>query len=179
MSKLLKEVLKSAIFPTAVLISGKAIALYLALLFYGQTVVVMHENGRFYSVQLVVANGDFAQRVNTLADSLLLIFILSIYGYIAIRYYIYVKSSGNPRTIIRLVKLNLLNWITDRNNALIKFVIWSVYGVLIGSVVLINAVAGYTARYMGIAGMAAVVSIIVILVRVLEDRFREAFFQTS
>ena len=168
MSKLLKEILKTALLPTAVLISGKAIGLYFALIFYKQSLAITHEHNQLYSVQILLADPAYTQRVNSLADILLLFLFIGVYLYIAIRYLVYVKASGNPRTVLKLARLNLLDWITNKNNALLKFTVWSIYGVLVGSVVLVNSISGVSNHLVGIVGLAFCVFVLVTLIRVFE-----------
>jgi len=168
MSKLLKEVLKTSILPTALLITGKFLGLYLAVLFYNEALAITHEHKGLYSVQVLLQNSQHVRAVNSLADLILLIIVVGTYLFIAIRYLIYIRASGSPRTIIRLARFNLLDWIVDKNNALVKFTVWSVYTIMVGSVLLVNSLTGVTSNLLGLLGILTSVFVILTLLKVFE-----------
>lgn len=120
MSKLLNRMLKISFLPAAIMIVSKVFGLYLAIVAYDMQIFIDNEIQFPFTVQLLINERDNVILANSISDLVLLLVMTSICAYIYLRFTLYTRSADDPRTIVKLTKLNLVKWITDKNSVFLK-----------------------------------------------------------
>jgi heme O synthase-like polyprenyltransferase len=69
-----------------------------------------------------------------------------------------VKS--NPRTIAKIVRFNILKWVTSKKSTFLQIFIWTTFMLISSIIVITNSIQGDTYQWVGVsAGMLALVCI--------------------
>lgn len=127
MSKLLKKVLKSAILPGSLMIVAKLVGVYGATLLYSFPLYIAQDTGYLFSIQLHLADSAQAYITNSFANAVLLTLMNTFTLLVFLRHYLYLKADGNPRTVVKLTKVNMLKWVTDKKSGFISVFIWTFF----------------------------------------------------
>lgn len=127
MSKLLKKVLKSAILPGSLMIVAKLMGIYIATLVYSFPLFISQSTGSLFTVQLHLGDSAQVYMANSFSNAMLLTLMNAFTLLIFLRHYLYLKAEGNPRTIIKLTKINMLKWVTDKKSGFIRVFTWTFF----------------------------------------------------
>jgi len=80
--------------------------------------------------------------------------------YFIIKTSIYQSSLENPRTVVKITRLNILNWITKKDTTFLQIFIWSSFLTISSAIVIIHTLQGSSYQWTGIfAGVLALLTI--------------------
>jgi hypothetical protein len=127
MQRLIIAVLRAALLPAAIMIVGKLLGLIIGNIMFGLDMYIANDIQGLFTVQLFFTDARETFIANSFSN---LCMNLSLFiGFIIFytRYSLYQTSSSNPRTLVKLVKLNLLGWITSNKGGVIEATIWAIF----------------------------------------------------
>lgn len=137
------------------MIVGKLLGVYLAVITYDLPIGIAHETGQFYTIQLYFTEATQTFITNSVSNAVMLAVMNVVTLFVVMRYYLYRKTEGNPRTVVKLAKLNLLKWITGQDNSFIKIFVWTFFLLATNALVISDAINQNT---FGILGALALLS---------------------
>lgn len=144
MSKLLKRALKLAVTPASLMIAGKFLAIIVLVTFNRLDFTIANNTSSFFSIQILLGNEKDTLFVNSISNLTALLLIAIPTYYMLIHRTLLKDAQQNPRTVVKLTKLNILKWVTSQHTAFMKVLIWTVFlwiisGITISSVVLLES----------------------------------------
>ena len=152
MSILLKKALKLSILPAVLMIAGKFIGVIALIIAYNLNFEVGNELNGIFSTQIFLADESSTLFVNSISDMTMLIVLGTPTLYMIIRTTVLQNTKENPRTIVKIVKFNMLKWVTSNNSTFLQIFIWTTF-LLISSVITIsNSLQGDSYMWVGIVG---------------------------
>lgn len=124
MSKLLKKILKAAVFPAALMIVGKLAGLSLANRVFNLGWELETNVGSLFSVRVSYADTQSVIISNSYSN--LLMYLLMFIGTAVVLFQAYFLHSThqNPKVLVKLVNVNFLLWLTDSENLFPKLAVW-------------------------------------------------------
>lgn len=150
MSILLKKALKISITPAILMIAGKFLGIIILIMIYNFQFDVGNEITGIFSTQLYLSDDSTTLFVNSISD-LSMILLLSIPTlYMIIQTTIIQNAASNPRTIAKVVKFNVLKWVTSGQTTFLRIFIWTSFVIISSSVVIVNSLKGSTYMWIGI-----------------------------
>ena len=150
MSKLLKKALKLSVLPAVLMIAGKFVGLMALIIIYDLQFEVGNEISGIFSTQIFLADETTSLFVNSISDMSMILVLAVPTLYMIIRTTILQNTADNPRTIAKIIKFNILKWITSNKATFLKIFIWTSF-VLISSVIIIsNSIQGDSFIWVGI-----------------------------
>jgi hypothetical protein len=160
MSILLKKALKLSILPAILMIAGKFVGIMALIISYNLQFEVGNEVNGIFSTQIYLSDEYYTMFVNSISD-LSMILILAIPAiYMIIRTTILQNTMNNPRTIAKVVKFNILKWVTSNNTTFLKIFIWTAFLLISSIIVISNSINGQSYLWVGIvAGILSLFSI--------------------
>ncbi|HCC67801.1 TPA: hypothetical protein DEP90_01135 [Patescibacteria group bacterium] len=160
MSILLKKAIKLSLLPAVLMIAGKFLGLFTLIAVYGIQFNVGNEVTGIFSTQIFLPNIETTLFVNSISD-LVMISILGVFTiYMILQTTILQNTKNNPRTIAKVVKFNILKWVTSSTSTFLKIFIWTSFVVISSIIVIINTLQGDTYLWIGIT--AGVISLLCI-----------------
>jgi len=160
MSILLKKALKLSILPAVLMIAGKFIGIMSLIISYNLQFEVGNEINGIFSTQLFLGDDKITLFVNSISDFTMLLLLAVPTLYMIIKTTVLQKAKNNPRTIAKMVKFNILKWVTSNTSTFLQIFIWTSF-ILISSVIVItNTLQGDTYQWVGItSGVLSLFSI--------------------
>jgi len=181
MSKLLIKILKSSILPASLMVISKLSGIIFAVIFYELPIQLFHDTGLF-TVQLYMAKGSETFIANSVASAILLITMNVATFAFFFKQNLYLKTQGNPRTVLKLSKLNILKWITKEDGGFVGIFMWTLFLLATDAIVIGEAVFKDITGTLGIIAFISAFLFIWGLIRTFEletatiyPRNREAF----
>jgi hypothetical protein len=137
MSILLKKALKLSLLPAVLMIAGKFVGVMSLIVAYNLQFEVGNEINGIFSTQIFLADEASTLFVNSISDMSMIIVLAIPTLYMIIRTTVIQSVATNPRTIAKVVKFNMLKWITSSNTTFLKIFIWTSF-LLISSIIAIT-----------------------------------------
>ncbi|MDX9738810.1 MAG: hypothetical protein RBT33_00390 [Candidatus Dojkabacteria bacterium] len=150
MSKLLKRALKNSLFPAILMIAGKVLGIFLTSAIYGLTIEVGNELNGIFSTQIYFEDKAITLFVNSFSDLSMFLFLAIPTAYFIFKTAIFQSTVGNPKTIVKVTKFNILQWITKDDTTFLKIFIWCAFLWVASSIVVINVLQDSTYTWVGI-----------------------------
>jgi hypothetical protein len=152
MSILLKKALRLSILPAVLMIAGKFVGVIALIIAYNLNFEVGNELNGIFSTQIFLADNSITLFVNSISDMAMLIVLGIPTLYMIIRTTVLQSATENPRTIAKVIKFNMLKWVTSNNSTFLQIFIWTSF-LLISSVITIsNSLQGDSYTWVGITG---------------------------
>jgi hypothetical protein len=85
-----------------------------------------------------------------------------------VRIILFNMSHDDPRTIVKLTKLNLLKWVTDKETRFLNIFIWSFFSIAASAVVISNTIQSTTYEWVGAASFLSVIIVMWGLIKTFE-----------
>lgn len=159
MSKLLKRALKISIVPAILMIVGKFIGIFATSALYDLQFSIGNETNGLFSVQIYYPDEVTTLFVNSVSNLVMVLFIALPLIYFIVKTYIYQTAAQNPKTIIKITKLNLLSWITKQDTSFLTIFIWCAFLWLSSGITVVHTLQGSTYTWIGIlAGVLVLLS---------------------
>lgn len=89
--------------------------------------------------------------------------------------YLYTRSADDPRTIVKLTKLNLVKWITDKNSVFLKVFVWVLFLLASDAVIIANTLRGETYSWIGVTAFVTGILFMWALVRTFEMEIEKLY----
>jgi uncharacterized membrane protein len=152
MSKLLKKALKLSILPAILMIAGKFIGVMSLIMAYNLQFEVGNEINGIFSTQIFLADESTTLFVNSISDMAMLIVLGVPTLYMIVKTTILQSATENPRTIAKVVKFNILKWVTSSNSTFLQIFIWTTFLLIAAIITISNSIQGDSYTWVGITG---------------------------
>lgn len=159
MSKLIKRALRDSLLPAILMIAGKVLGIFLASATYGLSFEIGNDINGIFSTQIYFHDEATTLFVNSFSDLLMFIFLAVPTLYFVVKTAIFQSSLDNPKTIVKVTRLNLLQWITKDDTTFLRIFIWCAFLWITSAIVVTNSIQDNTYTWVGIiAGATAFLS---------------------
>lgn len=150
------------------MVAAKSLGIYLSAWYLGASIFTETSATGIFTVTFYTENAHNQFLINSISDGVLLGTMVAINLYILVKYNLYRHSKGDPRTIVKLTKFNLLRWVTDKETVFPKVFTWNVFLFSTCAVVVAKTVQQLSPTWLGVS--AFIISIIFMwsLVRTFE-----------
>lgn len=160
MSKLLKRALKISLTPAILMIAGKFIGIMVPSILYDLEFFVQNNIQGLVSIQILFTDSNITLFVNSISNLTMLLFLAVPTMYFIIKTSIHQTTLQNPRTIVKITRLNILKWITKKNTSFLQIFIWTAFLTIASIIVILHTLQGQTYDWIGIT--AGVLSLLCI-----------------
>lgn len=150
MSNLLRRALKTSIVPAILMIAGKLFGLFLASILYDLNLQLDNDIAGIFSVQLFYTDATETVLANSVSNLVMISLLVMPVLYYILKTSIYQSSINNPRTIVKMTKLNISKWITKDDSSFLKTFIWSSFLCLASIITIAHSLQGLTYAWIGI-----------------------------
>lgn len=157
MSKLIIAILKNSILPASLMIAGKVLGLFIAVRLYNFDLYLANDIKQIFTIQVFFTDPVQTIIANSFSNMVMLMLLAAGTFYFLFKHMVQMTATRDPRTIVKLVKYNMLNWATDHNNNFIKALIWCIFLWAACLVTIANAIAGVAADYVTITAIVLLV----------------------
>jgi len=159
MSRILKRALKIAIFPASLIVAGKFVAVFTVIAVKQLEFTIENMTDGFFSIQIFLEDDPSALMVNSYSNLTLLLLIAIPTYYMLTKKILLNNVEGNPRTIVKLTKLNMLKWITKDSTAILSITIWTIYLWIVAGICISSTLQYETYSWIAVcAGITALIS---------------------
>lgn len=160
MSKLLRRILKISVWPAVLMIAGKLLGIIAANIIYRLDFFIDNQIKGIFSIQLYYTDTTTTLLVNSVSNLFMIIVLAVPTMYFIIKTSIYQSTFQNPRTIVKITKLNIMNWITKNDTSFLLIFIWCSFLLVASLLVIAQTIQGINYSWIGIlAGILAIFSI--------------------
>jgi hypothetical protein len=174
MQKLITAILKTSLMPAAVMIIGKLFGLLISNSLFGLNMYISNEIKGIYTVQLFFTNIQETILANSFSNVLMLLLVgIGFVSYFA-RYHLYRTTTSNPRTLVKLVKLNLLGWITSNKGGVIETTVWAIFLWFSCIIIITQSINGSSFYWIGIIALLSLISSFWAITNALEIEIKNA-----
>lgn len=150
------------------MVVAKLLGILLAIAIYGFPLQIMHDN-QLFSVQLLLGDLGEAYVTNSIASALLLVTMNVSALLVYAKQNLYLQTIGNPRTILKLTKLNIMKWITRPDNGFIGVFMWTLFLLATNAIVIVDSLTGKITPLLGLFAFVSTIMFIWGLVRTFEQ----------
>lgn len=150
MSILLKKALKLSLLPATLMIAGKFLGLFLLIAIYGIQFNVGNEVEGIFSTQIYLGESSTTLFVNSLSNLLMVIMLSIPTIYMILQTTVFQSTKTNPRTIAKVVKLNILKWVTSNTSTFLKIFIWTAFVLISSIITVVSTLNGTTYIWIGV-----------------------------
>lgn len=175
MQKLTRVILKSTLFPASLMIVSKIVGLVLVSTIFGLNIYIENNANQLFSVNLYLLNQDKTILANSFSNILMLTTMAIGFAIYYFRYKAYQNTISNPRTIIKLLKLNILGWVTTNNGGIISSVVWGVFLWITCILIIINSTQMYSYNWIGYISSIILISSFWLVIQLIETEIKHAF----
>jgi hypothetical protein len=173
MSRSLVKILDAALFPAALMISGKFIGLYLVTKIFNIDWGVENLSNQLISSRPVVYGQDLVT-VSSYSDLFLLIIMTSGFSVFIIRAIYFHESHIDPRLLTRLAMKGLLGLVKDSFEIYHRASMWLIFLWLSDVTIFINILLGKTYSWVFLSGLGFSILLTVMLLRDVSYELRIA-----
>jgi hypothetical protein len=157
MSKLIIAILKNSILPASLMIVGKVVGLFLTVRLFDFQMYLSNDIKQIFSIQVFFTDSNQTLIANSLSNGFMLILLAIGTFYLLIRHSIEVAATNDPRTIVKLVKYNILNWATSKNNTFLKALIWTLFLWAACLITMVSSISGTTTNYIALPAIVLMI----------------------
>jgi di/tricarboxylate transporter len=150
MSKLIKRALKNSILPAILMIAGKVLGIFIVSAIYSLTFEIGNDLNGIFSTQIYFYDRDTTLFVNSYSDLLMFMFLAIPTVYFILKTAIFQSTLDNPKTIVKVTRFNILQWITKDNTTFLKIFIWTAFLWIVSAIVVLNTLQDNTYIWIGI-----------------------------
>lgn len=175
MSKLLRQALKYSILPASVMIVGKLFGLYLAIQLYDFPIYLEHNTTGLFTAQLYFTDLQETLIANSFSNLFMLSLLVSINTYFLGRHLLLKSALNNPKTIVKLTKINILKWATNGEVPFLKVFIWNSFLWATSAIIITSSLNNETYSWIGITSFIVVILFAWGLIRVFEEEIQKVF----
>jgi hypothetical protein len=151
MSKLLKRALKISLTPAILMIAGKFLGIVVPSIIYNLEFFVQNDVQGLVSIQILFTDSNVTLFVNSMSNLSMLLFLAIPTIYFITKTSIYQTTLQNPRTVVKITRLNILKWITKRDTSFLQIFIWTAFLTIASIIIIIHTLEGQTYEWIGIS----------------------------
>ena len=160
MSKLLKRILKISVWPAVLMIAGKLLGIIIANVVYRLDFFIDNQIRGIFSIQLYYTDTSTTILVNSISNLFMIVILAIPTIYFIVKTSIYQTTFQNPKTIVKITKLNIMNWITKDDTSFLLIFIWCSFLLVASLIVIAQTIQGTNYSWIGtLAGVLAIFSI--------------------
>ncbi len=160
MSKLLRRALKISLTPAILMIVGKFLGIAIISVIYDLEFVIENNLNGIFSIQILFLDENTTLFVNSMSNLLMIMLIAIPTIYFILKTSIYQSSLQNPRTVVKITRLNILKWITKQDTTFLQIFIWTSFLTISVAIVIVQTIQGSTYDWVGItSGVISLFSI--------------------
>lgn len=152
MSKLLKRALRNSLMPAILMVASKALGIFLVSAIYGFSLEIGNDLRGIFSTQIYFVSDDITLFVNSISDLLMLITLSVPTIYLILKTVIFQSTLDNPKTIVKMAKLNILQWVTRDDTTFLKIFVWCAFLWIANAIVIRNYFDGDTYSWIAVLG---------------------------
>lgn len=160
MSKLLRRALKISLTPAIFMIAGKFLGIMIPSIIYDLEFFVENNIQGLFSIQILFSDSATTLFVNSISNLVMLLFLALPTIYLIAKTSVYQSTLQNPKTIVKITRLNILKWITKKDTSFLQIFIWCAFLTICSSIVVVHTLQGNTYSWIGI--LAGVTSLLCI-----------------
>lgn len=172
MSDYLVRIIDKSILPASLMVVAKFVGMAIAVNYFDVVWYINYGNGLF-DVYPVVDSSSLVL-VSSISDIVLLICILAGYSYFVLQAVLFHDTHINPKTVARLVKMNMLSIINNSSKIYFSAGVWGIFSLMSIILVLINIFLNRTYWWIGLIGVIVFIANSIFLVRDIEDEISRA-----
>ncbi|MGI6423267.1 MAG: hypothetical protein ACOX0X_01425 [Candidatus Dojkabacteria bacterium] len=150
MSKLIKRALKTSIIPAILMIAGKVFGIFFISALYTLSFEIGNDIKGPFSTQIYFEDPQTTLFVNSFSDLSMILFLAIPTIYFISKTAIFQSTMNNPKTIVKVAKLNILQWITKDDTTFLKIFIWNAFLWISCAIVIVNTFQNSTYTWVGI-----------------------------
>ncbi len=132
------------------MIAGKFLGLLIINIIYDFNFQIDNDLQGIFSVQLYYTDQTTTLFANSISNLIMILTIALPLVYFVAKTLFYQKALNNPRTIVKMTKLNVNKWITKDDSSFLKIFIWSCFLWLSSMVTISHSIQGITYEYIAI-----------------------------
>jgi len=160
MSKLLKRALKISLIPAILMIAGKAIGIIVPSMLYDLEFFIENDIVGITSIQILFTDNNVTLFVNSISNLTMFLFLAIPTLYFIIKTSIYQTTLQNPKTLVKVTRFNILNWITKKDVTFLHIFIWTAFLTMASIITIAHTLQGQTYTWIGVsAGVTSLLSI--------------------
>ena len=156
MSKLLTRALKISLLPAILLIAGKFLGILCTSAIYNLNFQISNDLNGLFSIQLYYTDSLTTLFVNSISNLVMVLVIAIPLFFFIIKAYTYNTLADNPRTIVKMARLNILKWITSKDTSFLTIFIWTAFLWIASGITIVHTLQGNCYNWVGIASGALV-----------------------
>ena len=175
MPKLTLNILKNSILPAALLVVGKLLGLFISINIYGLDMYISNEIKGMYSIQIYSLDANQTLLANSFSNAFMLGLIFLVGMFFLIKYQLEVNAKSDPRTLVRLIQLNLYDIVTKSEIQFVKVFVWVAFMSVASLIVLTSSITATTYSFIGIIALALLIFVIWWLVKTFEQEIARMY----
>ncbi|MBI2357217.1 hypothetical protein HYV12_04170 [Candidatus Dojkabacteria bacterium] len=159
MSKLLKRALKLSILPASLMVVGKFLSVFILIALYSLQFSIESSSSSLFSIQIFLQTQEQVLNVNSISNLITFLLIALPTLYIIARKTFMQSARENPRTIVKLTRLNILKWVTSDKTPILQITIWTMFLWIISGVCIASSMSGNTYMWIGVlSGISSILA---------------------
>lgn len=127
---------------------------------YNLTYYIDNQIEGIYSVQICYTDPSSTIFVNSISDIIMIAMLAIPTFYLITKTLLYQTTLQNPRTIVKITKLNLLRWITKKGTSFLQIFIWASFLIVSSAITVAHSVQnnayGWTGTIAFVIGILAI-----------------------
>lgn len=151
MSKLLRRAIKVSLTPAILMIAGKFVGIIIPTILYDLEFFVENNIQGLVSIQILFTNSEVTLFVNSISNLTMILFLAIPTIYFIIKTSVYQTTLQDPKTIVKITKLNVLKWITKKDVSFLQIFIWTAFLTIASIITIIHTLDGKTYDWIGIS----------------------------
>lgn len=124
MSKLLKKILRAAVFPASLMIVSKVAGIYLLTKLKDLEWAIQTNIGNIFSVKVVYPDFETALAVNSFSNLIMYAAILIGVGILLFQAYFLHNSHQDPKVLVKLIQFDFILWLIETKTLFPKLSVW-------------------------------------------------------
>ena len=139
------------------MIVGKFLGILIPTVIYDIDFAIQNEMVGISSIQILFSDRTTTLFINSISNLIMLLLIAIPTIYLIIKTSVYQSTLQNPRTVVKITRLNILKWITKKDTSFLQIFIWCSFLVITSAVIIVHTIQDMTYPWIGIS--AGVISL--------------------
>ena len=150
------------------MIISKLFGLYIAVIVYQLDIFLENNISGIFSFQIYIEDLSNTILANSVSNLFMITIFFLVSIYLTVKHLLYHKTKDNPRTIVKLTRLNLLKWVTSKDCKFLKIFMWDSFLIASCAISISSAYNGTSYNWVGFVGFSYVVVTFWTLIRTFE-----------
>lgn len=132
------------------MIAGKFLGILIPSFIYDLDFIIDNNIDGIFSVQILFSTAETTLFINSISNLAMILLLAIPTIYYIIKTSIYQSTLQNPKTIVKMTRLNILKWITKDDTTFLQIFIWSSFLTIASTIVIIHTLQGNSYQWIGI-----------------------------